>query len=135
MPNDMKILYVASEALPFASTGGLADVIGSLPAALTKQGVDARVVIPLYKSIKDKYQNLNFLCDFKVKLAWRNQYCGIFSTVCNGVTFYFVDNEYYFNRPTLYGNFDDAERYAFFSSPARCFLPTLNCSQRHETSA
>jgi len=126
MPNDMKILYVASEALPFASTGGLADVIGSLPAALKKQGVDARVVIPFYKSVKDKYPNIDFLCDFKVRLSWRNQYCGIFSTVCNGVTFYFVDNEYYFNRPTLYGNFDDAERYAFFSKAVLDMLPRID---------
>ena len=73
MAKDLKILYVASEALPFASTGGLADVIGSLPAALKKQGVDARVVIPFYSAVKAKYPNMDFVCDFTVKLSWRKQ--------------------------------------------------------------
>lgn len=126
MAKDLKILYVASEALPFASTGGLADVIGSLPAALKKQGVDARVVIPFYSAVKAKYPNMDFVCDFTVKLSWRKQYCGIFTTVYNGVTFYFVDNEYYFSRPTLYGNFDDAERYAFFSKAVLDMLPRID---------
>lgn len=126
MQNEMKILYVTSEALPFASTGGLADVMGSLPAALKKQGVDARVVMPFYSSIKAKFKSIDYLCDFRVKLSWRKQYCGIFSTVYNGVTFYFIDNEYYFDRPTLYGNYDDAERYAFFSKAVLDMLPRID---------
>ena len=125
MPVNFKVLFVASEALPFASTGGLADVIGSLPAALVKKGVDARVVIPFYSSIKQKFNNIEYICDFNVKLAWRNKYCGIHSTVYNGVTFYFVDNEYYFNRPTLYGSYDDGERYAFFSKAVLDMLPKV----------
>lgn len=115
----MKILYAASEALPFASTGGLADVLGSLPQAVKKElgeGSQVRVVIPLYPTIRQKYAaELEVECEIKVKLGWRNQYCGILSTVRDGVKFYFIDNEYYFNRKSLYGSFDDAERFAFFS--------------------
>jgi len=114
----MKILYAASEALPYASTGGLADVVGSLPAAVKKElgeGADVRVVIPLYPSVRRKYaEEIEMVCEMNVKLAWRNQYCGIWQTQANGVTFYFIDNEYYFNRAALYGSFDDAERFAYF---------------------
>jgi len=126
MPNNFKVLFVASEALPFASTGGLADVIGSLPAALVKKGVDARVVIPYYGTVKNKFKEISYVCDYNVKLAWRNQYCGIHTTVYNGVTFYFVDNEYYFNRASLYGSFDDGERYAFFSKAVLDMLPRVD---------
>lgn len=127
MSKNMKVLFVASEALPFASTGGLADVIGSLPSALVKNGVDARVVIPYYSSIKHKSpSDISYLCDFTVKLAWRNQYCGIFTAVSGGITFYFIDNEYYFNRPSLYGNYDDGERYAFFCKAVLDMLPKID---------
>ncbi len=127
MPKSKKVLFVASEALPFVSTGGLADVIGSLPSALVKKGIDARVVIPYYSSFKYKSSvNASYLCDFKVKLGWRNQYCGIFTTVHNGITFYFVDNEYYFNRAALYGSYDDGERYAFFSKAVLDMLPKID---------
>ena len=116
--NNMKILYAASEALPYASTGGLADVVGSLPAAVKKElgeGADVRVVIPLYPSVRRKYaEEIEMVCEMNVKLSWRNQYCGIWQTQANGVTFYFIDNEYYFNRAALYGSFDDAERFAYF---------------------
>ena len=114
----MKILYVASEALPFASTGGLADVVGSLPAAVRRAlggEADVRVVIPMYPSVKTKFSDvLKLEKETTVRLAWRNQYCGICSTVRDGVTFYFIDNEYYFKRKTLYGSFDDGERFAYF---------------------
>lgn len=126
MPNNFKVLFVASEALPFASTGGLADVLGSLPASLVKKGVDARVVIPYYGTIKNKFKDISYVCDYNVKLSWRNQYCGIHTTVCNGVTFYFIDNEYYFNRTSLYGSFDDGERYAFFSKAVLDMLPRVD---------
>jgi starch synthase len=121
-----KVLFVASEALPFASTGGLADVIGSLPAALCKKGIDARVVIPYYSSIKKKFKNIEYLCDFNVRLSWRNQYCGIHTAKHNGVTYYFVDNDYYFDRASLYGSFDDGERYAFFSKAVLDMLPRID---------
>ena len=113
-----KILYAASEALPYVSTGGLADVIGSLPKAVRRElgdEGDIRVVIPLYPSIRKKFaEQIELVREINVKLSWRNQYCGIWQTVSEGVTFYFIDNEYYFNRPALYGSFDDGERFAYF---------------------
>jgi len=123
----MKILFAASEALPFVSTGGLADVIGSLPAALARQGNDVRVVIPLYSAIDQKWRDeMKFICAVRIKLSWRNQYCGIFSYEYNGVTFYFLDNEYYFKRLSLYGNYDDGERFAFFSKSILDILPYID---------
>ena len=112
-----KILFVASEARPFIATGGLADVIGSLPQALAKDPkYDIRVILPLYSDIKpDQRRKLSFLGNIYVPLSWRNQYCGVFTCVENGVTFYFVDNEYYFKRTGCYGYYDDGERFAFFS--------------------
>ncbi len=114
----MKILYVASEALPFASTGGLADVIGSLPAAVREklgEDADIRVVIPMYPTVKSKYlDEMTLEFETTVRLAWRQQYCGVWSLLRGGVRYYFIDNEYYFKRPSLYGSFDDGERFAFF---------------------
>ncbi len=114
----LKILYAASEALPYTSTGGLADVMGSLPKAVKKElgdNCDVRVVIPLYPAIRRKFaEEIELIAEVNVKLAWRNQYCGIWRAVSDGVTFYFIDNEYYFNRPVLYGNYDDGERFAYF---------------------
>lgn len=125
-----KILYVASEALPFAASGGLGDVIGSLPCALMKEypeQLDVRVVIPLYKSVSDEYRRqMTFICNFNVPLAWRNQYCGILSMKYKGVTFYFIDNEYYFSRESLYGSFDDGERYAFFCTAVMEMMPKID---------
>ena len=112
----MKILYLASEARPFIASGGLADVAGSLPNALCKLNNDCRVVIPLYSDIKEEWKKkMKFLCNFNVALAWRNQYCGVYTIEYNGVVYYFIDNEYYFKRSGLYGYYDDAERFAFFS--------------------
>ncbi len=112
----MKILYATSEAVPFCKTGGLADVAGSLPTALTEQGAEVAVVLPLYRKVKERYINqLTFECYDYVNLAWRHCYCGLFSMVKDGVTYYFLDNEQYFNRPDLYGYIDDGERFGFFS--------------------
>lgn len=123
----MKILFAASEALPFASTGGLADVIGSLPAALVKDGHDVRVALPLYSAISDEWRaKMEFVCAIRVRLSWRNQYCGIFTLKHNGVVFYFLDNEYYFKRISMYGNYDDGERYAFFSRAVLDMLPYID---------
>ncbi len=110
----MNILYAASEATPFAKSGGLADVAGALPKALVKDGVDCRVVIPLYEDLRFK-DELQYITNFGVPVGWRSQYCGLFSCVKDGVTFYFLDNEYYFKRSGLYGFYDDGERFAFFS--------------------
>lgn len=111
------ILFVASEANPFVGTGGLADVIGSLPKALAKNAnYDVRVAIPLYGNVNADWRSLfKFVGNFNVPLSWRNQYCGVFSYKYEGVTFYFIDNEYYFKRKGLYGHGDDGERFAFFS--------------------
>ncbi len=111
-----KILYVGAEAMPFAATGGLGDVMGSLPAALAATGeADVRVVMPLYASVSDAWrQQMKAEDVFYVGLAWRQQYCGVYSLQKDGVTYYFIDNEYYFKRPALYGYFDDGERYAYF---------------------
>lgn len=110
---------VGSEALPFAASGGLGDVLGSLPAALKarmENAVDIRVVMPLYGQIKSEWrEKMTFLRSFTVYLAWRKQYCGLFTLEKDGVTWYFLDNEYYFQRAALYGQYDDGERYAFFS--------------------
>ena len=123
-----KILFVASEARPFIATGGLADVIGSLPQALAKDpAYDIRVVLPLYSDIKPEYRRkLSFLGNIFVQLAWRNQYCGVFTCVENGVTYYFIDNEQYFKRPGCYGYFDDGERFAFFSRSVMEILPFID---------
>ncbi len=112
-----KILFAGAEAMPFAATGGLGDVMGSLPAALAESGnADVRVVLPLYGAVSEawrKQMKEEYIC--YIKLSWREQYCGIYSLQYKGVTYYFIDNEYYFKRPALYGFFDDGERYAFFS--------------------
>ena len=125
--NKRKILFVASEARPFIATGGLADVIGSLPQALAQDAeYDIRVVLPLYSGIKTEWRRkMNFLGNIYVPLAWRNQYCGIFTCVEQGVTFYFIDNEYYFKRPDCYGYYDDGERFAFFSRSVMEILPFI----------
>lgn len=117
MESKRKILFVASEARPFIATGGLADVIGSLPQALAKDPkYDIRVVLPLYSDIKPEWRRkMSFLGNIYVPLSWRNQYCGVFKCELDGVTFYFIDNEYYFKRPGCYGYYDDGERFAFFS--------------------
>ena len=112
----MKILFAASEAAPFIKTGGLADVAGSLPQALAAAGNEVTVVLPLYQGIgPDWRRQMTFLKWFNVTLAWRQAYCGVFRLERDGVTFWFVDNEYYFKREQLYGHFDDCERFAFFS--------------------
>ncbi|MDR7869667.1 MAG: glycogen synthase GlgA [Tissierellaceae bacterium] len=115
----MKVLYVSSEASPFIKTGGLADVAGSFPKALKQNGCDIRVVLPLYSSISHEYRlrmkNIGF---FYVELGWRRQYAGVLSLEHEGVTFYFIDNEYYFKRYNIYGEIDDHERFIFFSKAA-----------------
>ena len=122
------VLFVASEANPFAGTGGLADVIGSLPKAIAKNGnYDVRVVIPLYKDFSALYRDkLNFVGNYNVPLSWRNQYAGVFSIKKDNVTYYFIDNEYYFKRDGLYGFYDDGERFAFFSKASLHLMEYLD---------
>ncbi len=112
----MKILYAASEAAPFIKTGGLADVAGSLPLALKNADQDIRVVLPLHSGIKENFKNAMVRVEeFYINLSWRRQYVGVFILEYQGTIYYFLDNEYYFKRSQPYGEFDDGERYAFFS--------------------
>ncbi len=109
----MKVLFATSEAAPYIKSGGLADVLGSLPKALVAQGVESYVVLPKYQDMKFK-DDLEFVCHYDIWVSWRKEYCGVFKTVKDGVTFYFIDNEKHFGRPGLYGYDDDNERFAFF---------------------
>lgn len=126
--NNMKILFVASEAMPFVRSGGLGDVAGSLPKAFNALGHDCRVIIPFYKEeIDEKFSDtFRFLSSTFVDLSWRRQYCGVYEAVYDGVTYYFIDNEYYFKRKGLYGHFDDGERFAFFSKAVLEVLPIID---------
>lgn len=112
----MNILYASSEARPYVASGGLADVAGALPAAFCAKGHDCRVVIPLYQSISSEMrETMTFITSITVDVAWRKQYCGIFTARWKDVTYYFIDNEYYFKRDGIYGFYDDCERFVFFS--------------------
>lgn len=112
----IKVLFATSECVPFANTGGLGEVSGSLPEALVSEGVDCRVIMPLYEKIPQSVRDrMVFMGTANVPVAWRNQYMGLFQLKHNGVTYYFVDNEYYFKRAGLYGYYDDGERFSYFS--------------------
>ena len=112
----MNILFAASEAYPFFASGGLGDVAGSLPVALRRRKANVRVILPLYGDMDAEWrQKLKYITNFTVPVGWRNQYCGLFELTAQGVTYYFLDNEYYFKRKGLYGFYDDGERFAFFS--------------------
>lgn len=124
----MKILYAASEAAPFIATGGLGEVAGSLPKALKKKygdSIDIRIILPLYQGIWDR-SGFEFVGKTTVPLVWRQQYCGVFKKEVNNITYYFIDNEYYFKRSECYGHFDDGERFAFFSKAVLFILPMLD---------
>lgn len=123
----MKVLYASSEALPFMASGGLGDVAGSLPQALRKRLIGCRVVMPLYDTIKQELKDtMKFITNISVPVAWRRQYCGIFEAKAGGVIYYLLDNQYYFKRDTLYGYYDDAERFAFFSRAILEMIPYID---------
>ncbi len=124
----MKILMAASECVPFVKTGGLADVLGALPKALSAAGEDVRVVLPKYQEIGEEYRSqMTCLTYFYVNLGWRRQYCGVETLTLNGITYYFIDNEYYFKRPYVYGlGGDEVERFAFFSRAVLEMLPKID---------
>ncbi len=122
----MKVLYAVSEALPFIATGGLGDVAGSLPQALRKRLVGCRIVLPLYSKIdKDLLADMKFITHISVPVAWRRQYCGIYEARSGGVIYYLLDNQYYFKRDEIYGHYDDAERFAFFSRAVLEIIPHI----------
>lgn len=122
----MKVLYASSEALPFVASGGLADVAGSLPQALRRRRVGCRVVLPLYGTIPQELRDtMQFITSITVPVAWRRQYCGIFEARHGGVIYYLLDNEYYFKRGSIYGHYDDGERFAFFARAILEMLPHI----------
>lgn len=124
----MKVLFVASECVPFSKTGGLADVVGALPKEIKKSGVDVRVISPLYSAIPEKWRSkMEHLLYFYVNLGWRRQYVGIERLTLNDITYYFVDNEYYFGRSYIYGlGGDEGERFAFFARAVMEALPKID---------
>lgn len=123
----MKVLYAASEAMPFMASGGLGDVAGSLPQALRKRLIGCRVVMPLYDNIRQELKDtMKFITHISVPVAWRRQYCGIFEAKSGGVIYYLLDNQYYFKRETIYGQYDDAERFAFFSRAILEMIPYID---------
>lgn len=123
----MNILFTASECVPFIKTGGLADVAGALAPVLAKLGHDVRVILPMYTAIPQKWQEqMQYMLHFDVQLGWRRQYCGVQMLRKDGVTYYFLDNKYYFGRPYVYGlGGDEYERYGFFCRAALNALPLL----------
>jgi len=127
---DLRILFVASECAPFVKTGGLADVIWSLPKSLREIGVDARVILPKYKLLAEKVKNgMHLIHHCEVNVSWRKQYCGIEVYEYQGVPYYFIDNQYYFNRDSIYGYSgapDEAERFAYFAHAVLSAIPFLD---------
>ena len=128
----IRVLFAASEAVPFVKTGGLADVAGSLPRAIKQAGAKVAVIMPKYGNIPEEYRDrMERIAEFYVPLAWRNVYCGIEKLNYDGVDFYFIDNEGYYKRNgNIYGYYDDGERYAFFSKAiceAISRVPELEC--------
>ncbi|CAH1206919.1 Glycogen synthase [Paenibacillus plantiphilus] len=113
----MKLLFAASEVVPLVKTGGLADVAGSLPKALTELGAEIRIILPKYEAIPESYaKQFETIATFTVRIGWRKQYCGLLKAEIDGIIYYLIDNEFYFRRGGLYGYGDDAERFVFFCS-------------------
>lgn len=111
----MRTLFVAAECAPFFKTGGLGDVAGALPKALKEKGTEIKVVLPYFTKIADQYKKqIQDLFSYEVNVGWRKQYCGVKYLSLKGIDYYFLDNLYYFDRPDLYGYYDDGERFAFF---------------------
>ena len=123
-----KVLFVSSESVPFIKTGGLADVVGSLPKYFDKNKYDVRVMLPKYMCMKDEWKDkLSYRLHFYMDLNWRQQYVGLLELQYEGITFYFIDNEYYFNGSKPYGDIAyDIEKFAFFSKAALSALPLLD---------
>ena len=124
----MKILFAASESVPFVKTGGLADVVGALAPVLAREGHDVRVVIPMFSAIPREWTSkTTHVVDFEVQLGWRRQYCGVEALKKDGVTWYFIDNRYYFGRPYIYGmGGDEYERFGFFCRSVLNMLPLID---------
>ena len=123
-----KILFVSSEAVPYIKTGGLADVVGSLPKYFDRNEYDVRVMLPKYACMDATFlPNLRFVCHFYVNLNWRKQYVGILESEYRGIHYYFVDNEFYFAGSSPYNNiYEDVEKFAYFSKAVLASLPYID---------
>lgn len=123
-----KILFVSSEAVPYIKTGGLADVVGSLPKYFDRNEYDVRVMLPKYACMDAAFlPNLRFVCHFYVNLNWRKQYVGILESEYRGIHYYFVDNEFYFAGSSPYSNiYEDVEKFAYFSKAVLASLPYID---------
>ncbi|MGF6988923.1 starch synthase [Lachnospiraceae bacterium PM6-15] len=123
-----KVLFVASESVPFIKTGGLADVVGSLPKCFNRKEFDVRVVLPNYTCINEKWRKkFKFITHFYMDLNWRKQYVGILEYKYEGITYYFLDNEFYFSGATPYGPiYEDIEKFAFFSKAVLSAIPVID---------
>ncbi len=122
-----KILFVTSEAVPFIKTGGLADVAGSLPQYFDRSKYDVRIILPKYVCMSEERKaQMRFCSRFYVRLSWRSQYVGVLETKVEGVTYYFIDNEYYFAGAKPYNNiYEDVEKFAYFSKAVLEALPVI----------
>ncbi|MFB6496028.1 glycogen synthase GlgA [Bacillus haynesii] len=123
----MKVLFAVSECVPFVKSGGLADVAGALPKELALLGIETAVMMPKYSLIAEDFRRrMVKKAECEVRVGWRRQFCGIEHLEHDGVSYYFLDHEYYFNRDSLYGHYDDGERFAFFSRAVLEALYALN---------
>lgn len=122
-----KVLLAASESVPYIKTGGLADVVGTLPKKFDKSKFDVRVIIPLYSCIKDEFKSkMRYITHFEMDISWRKIYVGVFEAEHEGIHFYFIDNEYYFNVQSPYSNIAyDIEKFAYFSKAVLSALPQI----------
>lgn len=122
-----KIAYIASECVPFIKTGGLADVVGTLPKIFDKREYDVRIIIPNYMCIPSKYkEKMRFIANFQMDIGDHSQYVGIMHLVYEGVSVYFIDNEYYFSGLSPYSDAKwDIEKFCYFSKAALSILPVI----------
>ena len=121
------VLLASAECAPLSKTGGLADVVGTLPKSLKKPGIDARVITPYHRVIKDKYADqVQHMFYFYARMGWRSEYVGIEKLVLDGVTIYLVDNEHYFGDKIYRGGDAEIEQYAFFTRAVLDAIPNLD---------
>lgn len=125
----MKILFAGSECVPFVTTGGLGDVMGSLPKALSGEDMDVRVIIPNYRCIPEEYKNkMSYLAHFYMTVGHDGtpKYVGILSFVLDGITYYFIDCNDYFSEGNPYTSMaKDIEKFVFFDKAVLAALPVI----------
>ncbi|MCI8896996.1 MAG: glycogen synthase GlgA [Lachnospiraceae bacterium] len=123
------ILFVASEGVPFIKTGGLADVIGSLPKCIDREYFDIRVILPKYTCMKQEMKDkLTYKTHFYMDFHWKEEYVGILEAEVEGVKYYFIDNESFFGgfKPYSDNALFEIEKYAFFCKAALSILPVID---------